>query len=105
MISFRAEAEAAASQIVEAIVPMAALRLVGNLRNSKHTFFSRPWPCNLCCSALRITLVSELPSILSRWYPGVLVMLMEKEECDDPPFLPRDKTEAYIASLQDKVQI
>ena len=39
MISFIAEAEAAASQIVEAIVPMAALRLVGNLRNSKLTFF------------------------------------------------------------------
>jgi len=35
----------------------------------------------------------------------VVVMVMEEEECDDPPLLPRDKAEADIASLQLKVQI
>lgn len=35
----------------------------------------------------------------------VVAMLMEEEECDDPPLLPSDKAEADIASLQGKVQI
>jgi hypothetical protein len=94
MNSFRPEAEAAAGQMVEATVPHGHAQIGWGLEELEACLSLRP--CKLCCSAL------------VGWYPGtwvVVAMLMEEEECDDPPLLPSDKAEADIASLQGKVQI